>query len=87
MTPNRHWFKTYQPLVIPVRVADGNIVMSCGVGNVVFQPVVHGVEKRKLEFERVLHVPDLRSNLFSVLYLTECKGYTVKIAKGRMNFS
>ena len=44
------------------------------------------VEKRKLEFERVLHVPDLRSNLFSVLYLTVCMGYTVKIAKGRMSF-
>lgn len=36
MTPNRHWFSTYQPLVTPVliRVGDGNRIPAIGVGRI-----------------------------------------------------
>ena len=39
-----------------------------------------------LEFQRVLHVPELQSNLLSVLYLTCHKEYVVKIVKNRLFF-
>jgi viroplasmin and RNaseH domain-containing protein len=31
MTPHRHWFATYKPHVIPIRLADGKVVMSAGL--------------------------------------------------------
>jgi len=40
-----------------------------------------------LEFERVLHVPNLRSNLLSVLYLTRNKDYRVSIVGSKMFFN
>jgi hypothetical protein len=75
MTLHRHWFSIYQPQRIPIRVANGHTIYSTGVGSVRFQPVVNGLKKRLLEFERVLHVPDLESNLLSVLYLTKQKNF------------
>ncbi|KZS86476.1 hypothetical protein SISNIDRAFT_388448, partial [Sistotremastrum niveocremeum HHB9708] len=38
MTPHRHWFHNYQPYVTPIRLADGSIVYSAGIGTVQFQP-------------------------------------------------
>ena len=84
MTPHRHWFATYKPHVIPIRLADGKVVMSAGIGSVKFQP--SDVKGHTLQFERVLHVPSLRSNLLSVLYLTTKKGYVVKIEQSTMHF-
>jgi hypothetical protein len=86
MTPHRHWFSTYQPHRIPVYVANGQVLYSSGIGSVRFQPVVNGLEKRLLEFERVLHVPDLQSNLLSVLYLTKQKSFHVSIIGSKMTF-
>jgi len=34
MTPRREWFASYRPLRTPVRLADGNIVHSAGIGTV-----------------------------------------------------
>ena len=39
-----------------------------------------------LEFQNVLHVPDLRNNLLSVLYLTQNKNYIVTIEKDKLYF-
>lgn len=86
MTPHRHWFTTYTPYRTPVRLANDTIVYSAGLGSVRFQPVVNGKDGQLVEFERVLHVPDLRSNLLSVLYLTRNKGYTVVIDKNLLRF-
>ncbi|KAF7761140.1 hypothetical protein Agabi119p4_10549 [Agaricus bisporus var. burnettii] len=80
MTPHRHWFKSYSPHRIPIRLADNSTVYSAGVGSVVFQPVVNGKETRAVEFTRVLHVPDLRSNLLSCLYLARHKGFNITIS-------
>ena len=87
MTPHRHWFTTYTPYRTPIRLANNCIVYSAGVGSVRFQTVVKGVEKRLIEFTRVLHVPDLKNNLLSVLYLTRNKSYTVFIDDVHMAFS
>lgn len=70
MTPHRHWFNQYTPNRTPIRLANNDVIYSVGMGTVRFQPVVNGKKGRLLEFERVLHVPDLRNNLLSVLYLT-----------------
>jgi len=84
MTPHRHWFASYTPYVVPVRLADGKVIMSAGVGSVRFKP--SDIDGHILELERVLHVPLLRSNLLSVLYLTTKKGFDVHIKQNRMFF-
>ena len=69
MTPHRHWVHNYTPKCIPVKLADNTVVYSAGVGSVVFVPVIRGRKQRPVEFTNVLHIPDLRNNLLSVLYL------------------
>nr|GAT43152.1 predicted protein [Mycena chlorophos] len=86
MTPHRRWFATYEPHRVPIRLADNKIVYSAGVGSVRFQPLVDGALEQMVEFERVLHVPDLRSNLLSVLYLTRQKRFIVTIARDLLTF-
>ena len=68
MTPHRHWFRSYSPHSVPIRLANSHIVYSSGLGSVVFQPAaVDGVLPPAIVFHDVLHVPDLASNLLSVL--------------------
>ena len=68
MTFNRHWIRNMTLHRIPIRLADGSMVHSEGIGSVQFIPVVHGQEMVPLEFTNVLYVPSLSSNLFSVLF-------------------
>ena len=85
MTPHRHWFKEYTPYKIAIRLADGKLIMSAGIGTMVFYPKgVDGI--KSLEFEHVLHVPDLRSNLLSVLYLTQRKNLEATITRNKIYF-
>ena len=49
--------------------------------------MVRGQTTRVVEFTRVLHVPDLRTNLLSILYLTRQKQFTVKIDSHEMMFT
>ena len=86
MTPHRHWLRNYVPKRVPIKLADHNIVYSAGEGTVVFNPIVNGKQVRPVEFSRVLHVPDLRNNLLSVLFLTRHKGFTVHIGASQMSF-
>src|SRR5579859_1426480 len=84
MTPHRHWFCCYSPHVVPVRLADGSIIWSAGIGSVGFQP--NGVGMRSVVFHDVLHVPDLGSNLLSLFHLTRAKGYTISIDGSKVLF-
>lgn len=86
MTPHRHWFASYTPLRVPIRLADESIVYSAGVGSVYFVPIVSGLKRRAIELKRVLHVPDLRNNLLSVFHLTTREGYIVTVNKNRVFF-
>ena len=65
MTPHHHWFKTYTPLCVPIRLVDESVVYSAGVGSVYFVPIVGDQKKQAIELKRVLHVPDLHNNLLS----------------------
>lgn len=79
MTPHRHWFFKYTPLTIPIRLADHQIIYSAGVGSVRFQPMLKGVPGHLVEFEHVLHVPLLCTNLLALLYLTCHKWFKITI--------
>ena len=87
MTPHRHWFTKYSPNHTPIRLANNQVIYSVGMGTVCFQPTLGGKPGQLLEFERVLHVPDLRNNLLSVLYLTRSKSYVVSIYHDKTFFN
>ena len=86
MTFNRHWIHHMMPHRIPIRLADGSVVYSEGIGTVQFAPVVNGQEMAPLEFTNVLDVPSLSSNLFSVLYLTMHHSFTIFIERDTLHF-
>jgi hypothetical protein len=86
MTFNRHWMRNITPHRIPIRLADGSVIYSEGIGSVQFTAVVHGQEMIPLEFTNVLYVPTLSSNLLSVLYLTMHRSFTTLIEKDTLHF-
>jgi hypothetical protein len=86
MTPHRHWIQNYTPPCIPIKLADNTVIYSAGVGTVLFNPVIRGKPSRAVEFTRVLHVPQLRNNLLSCLYLTCRRGYEIHISSNSMDF-
>src|SRR6266850_2477365 len=86
MTFNRHWMRNMTPHRIPIRLADGSVIHSEGIGSVQFTAVVHGQEMIPLEFTNVLYVPTLSSNLLSVLYLTMHRSFTTLIEKDTLHF-
>ena len=55
------------------------ISYSAGIGSVIFNPTIKGEKMCSVEFTRVLDVPDLKSNLLSILYLTCHKQFTIHI--------
>ena len=73
MTPHRHWLRDYVPKRVPIKLADNNTVYFMGEGTVIFNPIIDGKPVAQIGFTRVLHVPDLRNNLLSVLFLTRQK--------------
>ena len=77
MTFNHHWMRNLTPHCIPIVLADGSVLYSEGIGTVRFNSVVDGQERSSLEFTNVLYVPSLSSNLFSVLYLTMHRLFTI----------
>ena len=48
--------------------------------------MIKGEKARVVEFTRVLHVPELRTNLLSILYLTRQKQFTLMIDAREMRF-
>jgi hypothetical protein len=87
MTPNQHWFRSYSPHVVPIRIADNSVIYSAGIGSVEFQPVVEGELKCPIVFHDVLHVPKLGSNLLSLFHLTQHKGYFITIQGNQLCFN
>lgn len=79
MTPHRHWFTSYSPHVVPVRLANNFIVWSAGLGSVEFQPKFGDKSGHHVVFHDVLHVPALGGNLLSLLHLSRAKGYHIVI--------
>ena len=86
MTPHRHWLLDYKPYVVPIKLADNTIVYSAGVGSVVFNPIIEGKQSCPVQFTRVLHVPMLRHNLLSVLFLARQRKFDVHIDAKQIHF-
>ena len=87
MTPHRHWFQTYTPHVVPVCLANGAIILSAGIGSVVFQP--DDYKGKKLDcvtFFDVLHVPELANNLLSLFNLTRDRAFNIAISGSSVEF-
>jgi len=78
--------RNLKPHRVPIRIANGLVVYSEGVGSVRFNPIVDGQEMPPLEFTDVLYVPALCSNLFSVLFLTLHRHFTVSIKGNTLDF-
>jgi hypothetical protein len=83
---NRHWMHNMTPHHIPIRLADGSVIQSEGIGSVQFTAVVHGQEMIPWEFTNVPYVPTLSSSLLSVLYLTMHHSFTTFIEKDTLHF-
>jgi hypothetical protein len=86
MMPHKNWICNYRPYRVLVKLANYRIIYSEGVGSILFRPIKNGKQYRDVEFTRVLHVPALRNNLLSVLYLTKYKGIDVHISGIQMDF-
>jgi hypothetical protein len=52
----------------------------------VFNPVINRIRTQTIEFTRVLHVPELRNNLISCLYLTKHKNFEIIMKANKMEF-
>ncbi len=87
MSHRRDWFHVWTPHVVPIQLADNSVIYSAGMGTVVFEPKDgDGKVGEAVEFQDVLHVPDLRNNLLSPFHLTCHKGYKISIAGSSVQF-
>ncbi|KAF8682958.1 Reverse transcriptase (RNA-dependent DNA polymerase) [Rhizoctonia solani] len=73
MTPNRHWFATYQSLSTPIniQVGNGNRIPAIGVGRVLVTLKNRQGQETKAYIKSVLHVPDLSASLLLVKELVD----------------
>ena len=86
MTFNCHWMHNLKSHYILIRLADGSMIYSKGVGTMQFNPVLGGKEMVPLDFINMLYVPSLSSNLLSGLYLTMDHYFNVLIQGDTMHF-
>ena len=86
MTPHRKWIRDMEPCRVPVRLANDDIIWATGRGNVIFSPSIDGKPTQSVEFNRVLYVPDLESNLFSILSAVWRNKLKVIIENDKMSF-
>lgn len=84
MTPNRSWFLTYERLEknhTDVVLGDERILPAIGIGVV---PVVTS-DGRRFALTKILHVPGLRRNLFSIGEVTKKgSGHMASFANGEV---
>lgn len=68
MTHNKSLFKTYKAFNVPQKVSlgDGHILEVVGSGNVEIQTCTRGQQVKPNTMYKVLLVPELKANLFSV---------------------
>jgi hypothetical protein len=84
MSTQRHWFKTLEPHIVPIRVANNAIVYSEGIGSVILEPLDKSLDPLLLSC--VLYVPALQNNLLSVLHLVSTHRFRVEIEGTEMLF-
>jgi hypothetical protein len=85
MTFHREWIHGMKPDRRAIKLADGNIIYSAGIG---FALLVSCSKMSSIVFiiKNVLFVPNLRSNLLSVFTLTKKQGFTSTIDHEAIKF-
>ena len=87
MTPCLAFFATYRSFCTPVRLADGNVMFSAGVGTVLYMLRLGGVDSRcAVKLTHVLHVLSLCCNLISVLFLVKHHDFVVQAQSNMITF-
>ena len=86
MTPYHHWLRNYKKCQVEIKLADGSSIYSEGIGTVLFELIINGSPAQQLKFSNVLHVPALRNNLFSALFLSLHKNFSIHIHKNTISF-
>jgi hypothetical protein len=84
MSTQRRWFKTFEPHVVPIHVANNAIVYSKGIGSIVMEPLDESLDPVCLSC--VLYVPALQNNLFAILHLVTSHCFRVVIEGTVMEF-
>jgi hypothetical protein len=84
MSTQRQWFKTFEPQVVPIRIANNAMVYSKGIGSIVMEPLNKSMDPVCLS--HVLYVPALQNNLFAVLHLVTSHRFRVEIEGTEMLF-
>jgi hypothetical protein len=84
MSTQRHWFKTLEPHIVPICIANNAIVYSKGIGSVVLEPLDKLLDPLLLSC--VLYVPALQNNLLSILHLVSTHRLCVEIEGTEMLF-
>ena len=71
MIINKTWFKNYQKLETTVKNSDGGKTKTEGIGDVDVEARDTKGVLYNLTFEKILHVPEYKTNLISVLSLVQ----------------
>ena len=87
MTPHREWIRNMEPCRVPVRLANDDVIWATGRGTVIFSPLIDGKPSESVVFKHVLYVPNLESNLFSVLSAVRRNKLKVVIEDGSVLFT
>lgn len=86
MTFRREWLHGMKQDTRRIRLADGTVIFSAGIGSVILHPHPSSGCGSAFSIHNVLFVPDLRTNLLSVFYLTRNQGFSVDIDDKFINF-
>lgn len=77
MTPHQHWLWNHEAYSIPIHLANNDTVHSIGRGDIIFRPKSDGKPSQEIIFLKVLHVPALNNNLFSIFQPVLHNNYNV----------
>jgi len=77
MTPEKERLLNARPFRIPIQVANGVVVYSELVGDVLLKPLLNRRARRHCLLTHVLYVPGLSHNLISTTYLSRVHGLSV----------
>lgn len=87
MSPVLEWFVNYKPLItqIPIQMGNGDIIYATGEGEIDIY-AFNGSEWNRQYLAKVLHVPELKYNLFSLSSALD-KGLSLSSHSQKCTFS
>ena len=86
MTHCREYLLNAKPYRIPIEVANGVVVYSELVGEVLLVPLIKGRRGRSILLTFVLYVPGLSHNLISTTYLSRVHGLSIVMEGCNISF-